>query len=117
MAREGQSMDDMIKERDAFVDQRLDAARNWLQTDASGVTTLRLLGEALHAIMDSTSPAHIANGHCRVWKPWRHPILASQHSPDDFFPIGEERTKNMTPDIYRVEDQLIYAAYLRVFGP
>lgn len=70
-----------------------------------------LLGEALHPIMDSSSPEHMDSA--GQPKEWRGLIDAPGHSPTDF--IGNETSKHLTPRILDDQSKKVNAAYDRVF--
>ena len=69
---------------------------------------LEHLGYALHAIEDSSSPAHVdASGNPKVYP-------GPGHSLSDFLG-GEERSVDLTPSIYQKMDARILDAYRQVF--
>ncbi|MDX2146800.1 MAG: hypothetical protein SFZ23_04695, partial [Planctomycetota bacterium] len=72
---------------------------------------LVLLGEALHPIMDSSSPMHSdPEGNPLEW----NPTWPFGHSPAEF--IGKETAKNITEAIYSSQDVALRNAYGDVFG-
>jgi hypothetical protein len=105
MRPKNQSAADAIRQRDAFIDymkkKARDAAKNGCREEA-----LRLLGEAMHPLMDATSPLHVdKDGDPRVWDPM-HPL---GHSPNDM--MGGESILDITPEIYQTEKTWLNAAY------
>ncbi len=94
-------------------------------------TALKLLGEAMHPIMDMDSPMHReANGSPKVWRGYQdavetslHPsygfsengdvIEAKLHSPIDS--IGNETTKHITESIFRSQNEYLENMFTSVF--
>jgi hypothetical protein len=66
--------------------------------------------DALHALTDSTSPAHMHNGVPLAW-PW-YPNMF-QHGDQKG---SIEKWKNMTPELERQNIELIRKAFERVIG-
>lgn len=67
------------------------------------------LGEALHPIMDSTSPMHTDNnGNPNVWNPY-YPF---GYSPND--KIGNETISEITGEIYQKMDKRLTEAFNNV---
>lgn len=77
---------------------------------------LKLSGEAIHPIMDSSSPEHSdTNGNPKEWSGVVDSYIDGQrHSPTDF--IGNETSENLTPEIHESQDQRLNDAYDKVFG-
>ena len=68
------------------------------------------MGEALHPIMDSSSPMHTdSSGNPKEWNPWN----PWGHSPNDS--IGSERKQDITPAVYTDQDKRIKDAFDKVF--
>lgn len=114
MAQEGQSGSDAIKQRDSFIGKTMVAARDAAdQGDRQGA--LKLLGQALHPVMDSSSPEHTnSDGTPKEWKGAVGSTLDGQrHSPTDF--IGNETSSDITPAINKSQDQRLNNAYDWVF--
>nr|WP_223629349.1 RHS repeat-associated core domain-containing protein [Thermomonas beijingensis] len=114
MAQEGQSGADAIKQRDSFIGKTMVAARGAAdQGDRQGA--LKLLGQALHPVMDSSSPEHTnSDGTPKEWKGAVGSTLDGQrHSPTDF--IGNETSSDITSAIYKSQDQRLNNAYDWVF--
>ncbi len=110
MARKGESAAAAIKKRDDFINDSLKKAKDAADCGKRD-EALDLLSQALHAIMDSSSPMHIdANGNPQVFNPW----APWGHSPNDS--IGKETSKDITDAIYKSQDQKISDAYQKVFG-
>jgi hypothetical protein len=118
MARDGEGTASALYARNQFIEERIAAARASLTSDETGYQALLLLAEALHPIMDSSSPEHMQNGQCKVWLGWRTPRRSARHSPEilglEFW--GHEQQEALTPEILKSQDKLIYDAWLRVFG-
>jgi uncharacterized protein RhaS with RHS repeats len=110
MRKKGQTVEDAIKERDKFIKDKFDECKR--ANDAGKRNeALRLLGEALHPIMDASSPMHTdEKGNPKEWNPW-HPW---GHSPNDH--IGNETVSDITKSIYEQQDKAILDAYQKVFG-
>lgn len=106
-----ESVNDAITARDNFISETIAAARaaavaNDLQT------ALRLLGEALHPVMDYSSPMHTDGaGNPRIWRG----IVRDGwgHSPNDT--VGNERTQDITQAVYDLEDPIILSYFVAVF--
>lgn len=120
MAQKSESSKDAISARDKFIDKTIGEARAELHAGAKGREgALVKLGEALHPIMDSSSPSHTdADGNPKVWDfdPFSlstYDVLG-EHSPTDF--MGDETSKHITPEIYKSQKILLNDAYDRVFG-
>jgi len=123
MAQEGQSGSDAIKQRDNFFNRTMAAARSAAdQGNRRGA--LMLLGQAIHPMMDSSSPEHTnSDGTPKVWRGSVFGIGSSiglgsfidgqRHSPSES--VGRERLRNLTPEIYRSQDLLLNNAYDWVF--
>jgi hypothetical protein len=110
MSRNGQSSEDAVGMRDKFIRETISLARAAAMA-GNKYESLKLLGEALHPVMDSSSPMHTdSEGNPRVWKGWRSAI---GHSPTDF--IGSETSKAITPEIYESQDKLIRDLFNQVF--
>ncbi|MCX6878581.1 MAG: hypothetical protein NTW21_32920 [Verrucomicrobia bacterium] len=74
---------------------------------------MNLLGQALHTIMDQYSPMHTdSNGNPISYDP--NSPNGKKHSKSDAH--GEERTLDITPEIYKQQDKLLNDAYFEVFG-
>lgn len=102
-----------IAARDAFIDRTISQAQQLAQ-GGDRPAALRLLGQALHPIMDSSSPIHTTpDGQPRLWAPWSF----QEHSPADCMLCGSERVQDITPAIFDQQHRALNAAYDRVFGP
>ena len=117
MAQPGQSADDAEQARNAFVDNTLQIAQSAYPSNPD--FALHFLGVGTHPMMDLTSPAHtMPNGDPITWcgvsgcPGNRGNVL--QHSLNDW--TGIEKTSDITPDIYRQEDEVIRDAYTFVTG-
>lgn len=111
MAQDGQSPAVARKLRDDFIAATLkDAKKAADHGDRSDA--LRLFGEAMHPVMDSSSPEHTdKNGNPKIWRGVRD---AWGHSPTDW--VGNETSKDLTPAILKSQSAVINKAYDQVFG-
>jgi RHS repeat-associated protein len=119
MAMPGQSSADAIAATHAFESQMIAAAQ---AAAAAGdrQSALQYLAQAMHPMMDSSSPAHTDdNGNPITYS---DPSLLADwwngHSGPDM-PIigGKETIYGLTPPILHKEDQMLLDAYNSVFGP
>jgi len=107
-------VDEAVQQRNTFIEHGLESAQSsW----AGGYHDFALseFGDAIHPIMDLTSPEHTASNGDPIT--WCWPIGCSGnrgHSPNDW--IGKERTQDITPQNYRDEDQAIRDAYSFMTG-
>jgi RHS repeat-associated protein len=106
----GQTPADALAARDAFIDQTINQAQQLNQAgNRSGALTA--LGEALHPIMDASSPQHTTpDGQPRLWEIWK----SYGHSPNEY--MGYETAKDLTPAILDQQRGALNSAYDRVFG-
>lgn len=113
MRRVGQNPQEAIRERDDFITQTLEKARQLARGDCPDRDkALKLLAEALHPIMDSSSPLHTdENGNPKEWAWYK----AWGHSPNEG--IGSETVKDLTPAILSSQKARLSAAFNAVFGP
>ena len=110
MCRVGQNPKEALRERDDFIAQTLGKARQLARGDRDAA--LKLLAEALHPIMDSSSPLHTdVNGNPKEWAWYK----AYGHSPNES--IGSETAKDLTPAILSSQKVRLNAAFNAVFGP
>ena len=110
MAREGQSSDDAKSMRRNFIGTTMVEARNAADS-GDRATALKLFGEAMHPVMDSSSPEHTdSNGNPAVWRGMED---AWGHSPTDW--IGNETSSDLTPEILGSQSSRINSAYDWVF--
>ena len=115
MRSPGQSVAGAIRRRDTHINGILRQAREELQKDScfgepDREQAMFQLGVALHAIMDSYSPAHVgANGNPKVWG--NHPleVITQGHSPVDH--VGVETSKDLTPQILNDSSQQMLGAF------
>ena len=108
MRRKEQSSADAIAERDGFIQDTLAKARTAAESGNCDAA-MDALGEALHPIMDSTSPMHTDNnGNPNVWNPY-YPF---GHSPND--KIGNETISEITGEIYQKMDKRLTEAFNKV---
>lgn len=110
-----QSPQQALSIRDGFIQQTLSNAGAAQQAGIHGVAMI-LLGEAVHPIMDSTSPIHMdSNGNPLPWGNLSN-LADYFHSPGDYW--GDE-TSNMLafgyPRFNDMEDQ-IRNDYIKVMG-
>jgi hypothetical protein len=118
MAIPGTSPEDAIAATQSFIQRQIKAAR-FAACRGARESALFLLGQALHAIMDSSSPAHTdASGNEIEWDPTHHPLRAAQHSPFDlpFLSPGLETAGAISPAIFESQRARMLAAYDDVFG-
>ncbi len=108
MRRPGQSIADAIREREDFIAHNLSLARKFAcygDIDSKELA-LHFLGEALHTLMDSSSPMHVdENGNPYTWPSF----------PNFFIHAFSEGVSDITPQIYASQDQILYGAYNYVF--
>jgi hypothetical protein len=99
--------------RDAFINDTIAQAQA-LNQAGDRTAALRTLGEALHPIMDASSPQHTTpDGQPRLWAFWTLP----GHSPADCGRLcGSEQTRDLTPAILSQQSDALNNAYDRVFG-
>lgn len=111
MARKGQTPADAARQRDQFIAETVAKAKEaWSKCDKD--KALRLLGEAAHPLMDSSSPHHVdEQGNPRVW---RGLIDAWGHSPPEF--IGSETAKDLTREIIHNQQRQLNGLFDQVFG-
>src|SRR5437667_4559649 len=100
---------------DAFINNMINLA---IDAELSGQhdVALDLLGQAIHPIMDSSSPIHRdENGNPYVWgcgfACWGN---NSRHSPNEWW--GSETMAALDPSIFEDQDRRILDAYKKVFG-
>lgn len=111
MRQKGQSVADAVKARDQFVNDTIAKARA-AALAGKKAEALQLLGEALHPVMDSSSPKHRdPDGNPAEWRG----LLRSGwgHSPAEF--MGKERARDITEEIFRAQDKLILDYFDKVF--
>lgn len=113
MRRVGQNPQEALRERDDFIAQTLGKARSLSRGDCPDRdAALKLLAEALHPIMDSSSPLHTdEKGNPKEWAWYK----AWGHSPNES--IGAETAKDLTPAILSSQKARLNAAFNAVFGP
>jgi RHS repeat-associated protein len=100
-----QSAEDAIQKRNEFVETRMGDARGLAQQgDIKGALTA--LGEALHPLMDLTSPKHAEQD--GTPKEFSGMLDWGKHV------VGED-VSDLTPEVLKLEDQVIQAAYDYVF--
>ena len=109
----GQSPADAKAETQRFVNDKLSQAGAAQQAgDHAGA--LKNFGEAVHPIMDSSSPMHTnADGNPKPYYGIISGLLG--HSPSDLIG-GRETSRELTPSILSSQSVLINAAADRVFG-
>jgi RHS repeat-associated protein len=113
MRAEGQSPEQAITAHNIFIEQTIVEAQ---QLNQAGSTrgALIVLGEALHPIMDSSSPLHTTpDGQPRLWsitEMFKYPL----HSPNEI--VGGETVRDLTPQILEQQRRALNAAYDRVFS-
>ena len=110
---EGQSAAQAITVRNIFIEERIVQAQRLYQADNAG-GALEALGQALHPIMDASSPMHTtADGQPRLWTP----STMLGHSPFDCGRLcGGEQTRNLTPGILDQQRDALNTTYDRVFS-
>ena len=111
MRRKDQTVADAVTARDNFITTTIAQART--AAEANDVpTALRLLGEALHPVMDYSSPMHTdGNGEPRMWRGLVRDGWG--HSPNDT--VGNERTQDITQAVFDLEDPIIRSYFVAVF--
>jgi hypothetical protein len=113
MRATGQSADAAIAARDAFIDQTIIQAQQLNQAgDRNGALTA--LGQALHPIMDASSPLHTTpEGQPRLWS-FGTALQPPWHSPNEL--VGSETASSLTRAILDQQRSALNNAYDRVFG-
>jgi hypothetical protein len=110
MRKEGQGIIESIILRDVFINKKLQEACKFTKQDDRNAA-LESLAEAMHTIMDSSSPKHIDQfGNPRIWNPW----WPFGHSPVEW--LGNETILDITPPILREQRRLLSDAYERGMG-
>ena len=110
MRREGESVENAKSKTAAFIRSRLETAKD-LAKKGQCYSAMDALGQALHPIMDSSSPMHTdSSGNPKEW----NPLWPVGHSPNDF--IGNETINDITDAIYKSMDEQIQAAFDNVKG-
>src|SRR6185503_8386557 len=93
--------------RDQFINDTLERARN-LQCQGDRTRALYFFGQAIHPIMDFSSPEHTdENGNPMLWnlsKFWGHGWTESPL-------FSNEETGDLTEEIFRSQEKLIRDAY------
>jgi len=113
MRQDGEAVDVQQNKTADFVSTSLAEARS-LAAAGKTEAALEKLGEAMHAVMDSASPAHTdAEGNAREWRGFFHPS-ALEHSPNDL--LGSERTQDISPEVFRSQKAILNGMYNSVFG-
>jgi RHS repeat-associated protein len=115
MAAPGQSAQDAEDMRNGYIGTTLQVAQDIWASNPD--FALRTLGDGIHPAMDFTSPAHTYPNNTPIT--WCSPIGCSGnrvHSPWDWMHLGIERTPDITPEDYALEDQAIRDAYSYVTG-
>lgn len=109
MRRKDETPAAAIAARDKFVSERLNLAHKmWLGCHREWA--LWFLGEAMHPVMDSSSPMHTdSKGNPKIW----NPLWPFGHSPNEH--IGSETWKQLTAAIYNSQDKLLMDMYRQVF--
>lgn len=118
MRRPGQTAREAIVARDSFVGLKLAEARRAVRC-GNRAEALKLFGEAIHPVMDKTSPLHTdAKGNPKVWDPTSDAsslLEALQHGWTDSF-ISGEAVGDVTPDIAGAQALELNKLYDQVFG-
>ncbi|MFT5419723.1 MAG: filamentous hemagglutinin [Candidatus Endobugula sp.] len=116
--------EEAIKLRDEFIENTLNNAKKYAEEGYRDLA-LKLFAEAIHPIMDSSSPAHKKSGSEEV-KSWYGLISGTGgnligwlsgltgHSPNEHF--GSETASDLTKEILESQKILIQNAYKEVFG-
>jgi hypothetical protein len=102
MRAPGQSSADAIKARDQFVASELNTARS-LAADGDRAGALTHLGNAMHPVMDQSSPEHTdANGQPKEWNPIS--LGAAGH-------VVKEHFDKVTPEVQKSQDEKLQSMY------
>jgi len=110
MRSPGQSIADSIRATGQFINSTLGDACN-ANKIGNRMLALKLLGEAMHPIMDYSSPMHTdKSGSPKEWNPW----WPFGHSPAEG--IGSETGMDVTHSMYMQQRKLLSEAYDKVFG-
>jgi hypothetical protein len=110
MRERGQSSGDAIQLTNRFIAEKIAAARAYAQA-GNRRCALIALGEAMHLVMDSSSPMHrTPDGQPKVWNPW----WPFGHSPID--EIGSETIYDLTPAILKQQHDVLNDLYNQVFN-
>jgi RHS repeat-associated protein len=116
MRSPGQSVNDAVAQRNAFIENQLEIARDQYQAGDEDFA-LGQFGWGIHPVMDLTSPEHtLPNGDPIVWCAPFGCKGNMGHSPWDWTHIGHERTPDITPDDYAAEDEAIRDSYSFMTG-
>ncbi len=112
MRRAGQSPERAIENRDRWVQWMLRRAK-CAETTGRHNEALRLFGQAIHPVMDATSPVHNdRNGQPGLWRSMVRDGLG--HSPNEA--IGSETKGDIPWATYEQMYQQLYALYQSVFS-
>jgi RHS repeat-associated protein len=110
MRESGQSAADAIQLTNNFIADRISAARQYAQA-GNRQCALEALGQAMHPVMDASSPMHrTPDGQPKVWNPW----WPFGHSPND--EIGNETIYDLTSAILRQQHDALNDLYNQVFN-
>jgi hypothetical protein len=112
MRQKGEEAAVALQKRDKFVEATLKNARS-LARRGQCEAALKLLGEALHPLMDASSPPHRdADGNPAVWDTKNLKEVA-RHSPTEA--SGEETARHLTQEILKAQRDIVQSAYNYVF--
>jgi len=109
MREKGQSPESAMELTDQFIAERIAAAKQYANA-GHRECALIALGQAMHPVMDASSPMHrTPDGQPKVWNPW----WPFGHSPID--EIGSETIWDLTPAILQQQKGALNALYNQVF--
>jgi hypothetical protein len=110
MRQKDQSIVKAIMMRDAFINKKIQEACEFTKQGKRNFA-LDSLAEAMHPIMDSSSPEHVDQlGNPRIW----NPLWPFGHSPAEW--LGNETVFDLTPAILKEQRRLLSDAYDRGIG-
>lgn len=110
MRQKDQLPADAIELTNRFIAERIATARQYAQA-GNRKCALIALGQAMHPVMDASSPMHrTSDGQPKIWNPW----WPFGHSPND--EIGNETIWDLTPAILQQQKVELNALYNEVFG-
>jgi hypothetical protein len=110
MREYGQSPEEAALYTDLFIQGRIEVARQYAKA-GNRRCALVALGEAMHPVMDASSPMHrTPEGRPKIWTP----MWPFGHSPNDMY--GNETIWDLTPAILKQQKGALNTLYNSVFG-
>jgi hypothetical protein len=106
----GEGQNAALVKRDKFIKGRLGTARWYSKSKKFRNYSLKMFGEAIHPLMDSTSPAHVTKTELpkgwNIFKFWKHGKREGE----------SENLEDLTPEVIEKSNTLIRNAFKEVFG-